>query len=117
MAETSPSTWTYVKDQWENGNNELVNVSAAEFYPDWCVCGQCIEMPEARLRVCCQNKNKNHEHPEFLHLILDDKILDLAMRNNASYLHYPFNPEDNACWRYTAYRQYILWYWSFRERK
>ncbi|XP_057290742.1 P2X purinoceptor 7-like [Hydractinia symbiolongicarpus] len=108
MAETSPSTWKLVKSDIEGHGNRR----RTEDNPGWCVCGQCIEMEEERDQVCCQNNIKNHENAEFRHLILDDRVLDLAMRGNSDWLQYPFDPEENACWRYTAYRQYIMWFWG-----
>ena len=80
--------------------------------PHWCICGQCKEMPDERQRVCCRNDHYNHEHPIFEQHILLEASLELAMRNNSDHLHYPFDPTNPGCWRFTAYRQYALWAWG-----
>lgn len=79
---------------------------------DWCICGHCREMQNEKEQVCCRNKELNHEHPFFEHHVLCEQSLELAMRNNADHLHYPFDPSNPACWRFTAYRQYCLWAWG-----
>ena len=65
---------------------------------------------------CCRNKEKNHEHPEFYHLLLDEWVLDLAMKKNADWLCFNFNPDDNSSWTYTAYRHYTMWCWGHLGR-
>ena len=66
-------------------------------------------MLNERENVCCKNKTKNHKHPEFHQLILDEKVLDLAMKGNADWLCYNFNPNENSSWQCKAYRQFTLW--------
>ena len=66
-------------------------------------------MLNERENVCCKNKTKNHKHPEFHQLVLDEKVLDLAMKGNADWLCYNFNPNENSSWQYKAYRQFTLW--------
>ena len=73
-------------------------------------------MASERENVCCRNNSKNHEHLEFQQLVLDEKVLELAMKGNADWLSYNFNPDENSSWRYTAYQQYTLWYWGYLRR-
>ena len=72
---------------------------------------------KAEERVCCMNKNKNHQHPLFENHVLTEHNLELAMLSNADQLNYPFDPENNACWRFTAYRQYTMWVWGKLGRR
>ena len=112
MAKHAPTLWKKVNGivtQESDGNSETPEQDNS---PSWCVCGQCREMPKGRERVCCRNKEYSHHHPlSELHVLLEP-TLELAMRNNADHLHYPFDPSNNACWHFTAYRQYSLWAWG-----
>lgn len=108
MAKYSPSLWQQVNEIVDN----TLEPVPAENQPDWCVCGQCREMPDERQRVCCMNNGYNHEHPFFETHILLEATLELAMRNNADHLQYPFDPSNPACWRFTAYQQFCLWAWG-----
>eukprot|EP00794_Sanderia_malayensis_P012428 gene12428-13713_t len=115
MAKFSPALWDQVKkpSHSQEGNNDIgdVNNTPVET-PSWCKCGQCIEMPTQAERACCQNDAKKHEHPLFENHCLTEHNLELAMQSNADHLNYPFDPSNNACWRYTAYRQYTIWVWG-----
>ena len=59
---------------------------------------------------------KNHEDSDFYHLVLEDRVFDLAMKGNADWLCFNFNPDDNSNWRYTVYRQYMMWQWGHLGR-
>ena len=48
--------------------------------PTWCICFKCEVMPYEKENVCCKNKEKNYEHPECYHLVLDKRVLDLAVK-------------------------------------
>ena len=86
--------------------------------PLWCECGgHCCEMQKEEECICCKNYIKNHQHPLFENHILTEHNLELAMQNNADFFNYPFDPSNNGCWRYTAYRQYILWVWGKLGRR
>ena len=79
--------------------------------PTWCTCGQCRPMIEGKERVCCRNDTYNHEHPDFYHIVLDERTIRVAILNNADWLNSArrFHP---ATFRKTAYRQYVLWRWG-----
>ena len=74
-------------------------------------------MPSEKENLCCRNHTKSHENPEFRSLVLNDKVLELSMKTNSHGLSYRFNPEENASWRYTAYRQYTMWFWGVLREK
>ena len=90
LSELSPSTWNLAKSIYE-GRSELT-FESSDSPPTWCTCGKCSVMLNERENVCCNNKTKNHEDPEFHQLVLDEKVLDLAMKGNADWLCYNFNP-------------------------
>ena len=73
-------------------------------------------MPYEKENVCCKNKEKNYEHPECYHLVLDKRVLDLAVKGNADWLCFNFNQDDNSSWKYTAYQQYTMWHWGHLGR-
>ena len=89
LSELSPSTWNLAKSIYE-GRSELT-FESSDSPPTWCTCGKCSVMLNERENVCCNNKTKNHEDPEFHQLVLDEKVLDLAMKGNADWLCYNFN--------------------------
>ncbi len=111
MAKFSQTLWQVVKssDQQNIADNEQ---SESSNYISWCVCGQCKEMYKKEDRVCCKNNLKNHKHPLFKNHVLIEHNLEPAMQSNADFLAYRFDPSNNACWRYTAYRQYIILVWG-----
>eukprot|EP00794_Sanderia_malayensis_P001872 gene1872-2115_t len=114
MAKFSPALWDQVKksSHSQDGNDIGDENNTPVETPSWCKCGQCVEMPTQAERVCCQNNAKNHEHPLFENHCLTEHNLELAMQSNADHLNYPFDPSNNASWRYTAYRQYTIWVWG-----
>ena len=107
LSELSPSTWNLAESIYEL--RAELTFESSDSPPAWCICGKCSVMLNERENVCCKNKTKNHEHPEFHQLVLDEKVLDLAMKGNADWLCYNFNPNENSSWRDTAYRQFTLW--------
>lgn len=121
MAKFSPTLWNVVstplkaKADLQDVNLSVGNESTSDL--PWCECGQCREMRKEEERVCCKNTWKNHEHPLFENHILTEHNLELAMQSNADFLAYPFDPSNNACWRFIAYRQYILWVWGKLGRR
>ena len=116
MSELSPSTWQLAKSIYERSQKVTAVLHSPKTSPPWCICFKCEVMPNEKENVCCKNKDKNHEHPEFYHLVLDERVLDLAMKENADWLCFNFNPDDNSSWRYTAYRQYTMWHWGHLGR-
>lgn len=114
MAKYSPLLWAKIDamPDKEVGDGTMDEDTNGADTPRWCICGLCREMPDERQRICCQNATQNHEHPFFEHHILLEATLELAMRNNADHLYYPFDPSNPACWCFTAYRQYCLWVWG-----
>lgn len=128
MAKFSPTLWNIVASPFkinEAGNDEVMagtglQEKSIEEPPIWCQCEFCRPMKKEEENVCCQNAWKNHEHPLFDNHILTEHNLELAMQSNADFLNYPFDPANNSSWRYTAYRQYIIWVWGklgYRNRK
>lgn len=126
MAKYSPVLWNIVAMQYKaptatdpgEENPEEREEQRQENQPLWCECGgHCREMEKQEERICCKNAFKNHEHPLFENHILTEHNLELAMQNNADFLNYPFDPYNNECWRYTSYRQYILWVWGKLGRR
>ena len=114
LSELSPSTWDLAKSIYEVGSE--LTFESSDSPPTWCICGKSSVMLNERENVCCKNKAKNHEHPEFHQLVLDENVLDLAMKGNADWLCYIFNPNENSSWRYKAYRQFTLWHWGYLGR-
>ena len=116
MSISSPSAWEFLKKRSSNPTpNPSPNPSpdpSPEPPPSWCKCGGCKDMPKQRENVCCKNDERNHEHPDFHLIVLDDTVLGVAMKNNSDLWYYTFDVNNNACWRFTAYRQYIMWHWG-----
>ena len=100
MSELAPSVWNQAI-QMPSQMERMDSVT------EWC-----REMPSETENVCCSNKERNHEHPDFERLIINDQTLEVAMRSNCDWSHYPFDVGKNECWRYTAYRQYTMWVWG-----
>ena len=123
MAKFSPTLWSHIKKPLTEVQQEETQGSETEIEnepPLWCRCSQCREMLKEEEKVCCNNSFKDHEHPLFENHCLTEHNLDLAMQSTADLLNYPFDPSNNACWRLTAYRQYIMWVWGklgIRNRK
>ncbi len=118
MVKFSPTLWNLVAVSFQADNTtESSLMETTEEPPHWCACGICRPMPKEEENVCCEIKWKNHEHPLFQNRVLTEHNLELAMQSNADFSNYPFDPANNACWRYTVYRQYTLWVWGkFRRR-
>ena len=116
MAKLAPGLWQQVTAHMANHRNDDPECPDQERIiddiPHWCICSKCVDMGNERENVCCRNAFKNHEHALFENHVLTEHNLELAMRSNSDYLNYPFDPNNNACWRFTAYRQYIMWYWG-----
>ena len=99
MPELSPSMWQLGKLIYKRSQKVTAVLYSLKTSPPWCICFKYEVMPNEKEYVCCKNKEKNHEHPEFYHLILDERVLDLAMKENADCLCFNFNPGDNSSWR------------------
>ena len=120
MARFSPNLWKQV-NSIVNGQNQGGQELEESFTdtgptPGWCICNCCKNMGSERENICCKNSFKNHNHPLFENHILTECNLELAMRNNGDHLNCPFDPSNNACWRFTAYRQYVMWVWGHLGR-
>ena len=114
MASKCPQLWNSIISDKSPGSSKPHHPP-----PPWCICGRCHHEEDPEDRICCRKKAKNHEHPHFFQLCLDHQTLELALINNCDWLNMPriFN---NAKFRNTAYRQYILWFYGklgFRNRK
>ena len=135
MARLSPSLWGLVSKSGQKQDNTSTishkdaeessmvedenehNAGQENGVPEWCICGQCREMKKEVERVCCKNMEKNHEHELFENHVLTEHNLELAMRTNADFFNYPFDPTRNASWRFNAYRQFIIWVWGKLGRR
>ncbi|XP_033729329.1 LOW QUALITY PROTEIN: P2X purinoceptor 7-like [Pecten maximus] len=84
--------------------------------PNWCLCGNCREMPTQPEKLCCKKDLPNCITllPDFKVLILDEAVLALACLYRQDMFALP-NEEDwkkanrHAPTDNIAYRQYILW--------
>ncbi|VDI69370.1 Hypothetical predicted protein [Mytilus galloprovincialis] len=79
--------------------------------PSWCSCSNCREMPTQQERLCCKRQPMNcHSRlPDFQQCVLDELVLELAIRYRNDFLAQPEDENYNRCHRHAAYRQYILW--------
>ena len=91
LSKLSLSTWNLAKSICE-GRSEL-SFESSDSPPTWCICRKCSIMPNERENVCFKNKTKNHEHPYFCQLVLDEKVLHLG---TCDWLCYNFNPDENS---------------------
>ena len=108
MSELSSSTWELTKSIYERSQKVTAVLLSPKTSPPWCICFKCEVMPNEKENVSCKNKAKNHEHPEFYHLVLDERVLDLTMKGNADWSCFNLNLGDRSSWRYAAYRQYTV---------
>ena len=78
--------------------------------PDWCFCGNCVQMPTQEENKCCCRRVMPciTSNPLFNQLVLDGNVLDIAMRfrEDVMVTHHRRNNEN---FRYAAYRQFVLW--------
>lgn len=77
--------------------------------PDFCVCGQCQEMPTDKERICCKERRLcRAKSATFHNICVESENLCTAIRNMAD--TYVFTPTyHNRAMRHAAYRQYIMW--------
>eukprot|EP00795_Rhopilema_esculentum_P004988 gene4988-21946_t len=108
MAKMSPLLWKRVSEM----SAQIDMSTVSEESPLWCVCDGCRKVPLEKERVCCKNKEYGHQNPLFEHHVLFEPTLELAMRNNADHLHYPFDRSNNACWRPGGHPQCDVRVWS-----
>ena len=111
MSELSLSTWQLAKSIYRRPQKVTALLHSPKTSPHG------IYISNAKLCLMKKKKNvktkkKNHKQPEFYHLVLDERVLDLAIKGNADWLYFNFNPDDNSSWKYTAYRQYTMWHWG-----
>ncbi|XP_052696150.1 uncharacterized protein LOC128174701 [Crassostrea angulata] len=79
--------------------------------PSWCICSNCREMPSEREKVCCNKPSQSciSRLPDFQTVVLDELVLEVAMRYHNDVLAEPRDENFNRSRRHTAYRQYIMW--------
>lgn len=75
--------------------------------PEWCVCGNCRNMPLEVEKVCCRKKNCDAKKPRFKKLCLDPDYLELSIKSSADIRNDRQN-NSTRTFRKAAYRHYIL---------
>ena len=75
--------------------------------PEWCVCGNCHNMPLEVEKVCCRKKNYDAKKPRFKKLCLDPDYLELSIKSSADIRNDRQN-NSTRTFRKAAYRHYIL---------
>ena len=75
--------------------------------PEWCVCGNCRNMPLEVEKVCCRKKNCDAKKPRFKKLCLDPDYLELSIKSSADIRNDRQNNSTRS-FRKAAYRHYIL---------
>ena len=77
--------------------------------PEWCICGNCCNMPLEVEKVCCTRKKKlwRKKKTRFKKLCLDPDYLELSIKSSA---HIRNDRQNNSTrsFRKAAYRHYIL---------
>lgn len=91
-----------------NGDPAPGNLRAV---PNWCSCNNCREMPTGREKMCCGKipENCHSRLADFYTIVLDELVLEVAMRCRSDALAEPRDNEYNRTHRHTAYRQYVMW--------
>lgn len=78
--------------------------------PNWCQCSHCREMPPGEQLCCNQNPQNCYSRlPDFSTVVLDELVLEVAMRYRDDILRQPADADYNRSHRHAAYRQFILW--------
>ena len=112
-----PSTCCRQKEEPAVDIDVLGEVNSSDSEPeDFCVCKA---QPFVSAWQLSKNKFKNHEHPHFFQLCLDQQTLELALINNCDWLNMP-RIYTHSKFHNTAYRQYILWFFGklgYQKRK
>lgn len=75
--------------------------------PEWCVCGNCRNMPLEVEKVCCRKKNCDAKKARFKKLCLDKDYLELSIKSSADIRNDRQNNSTRTM-RKAAYRHYIL---------
>lgn len=75
--------------------------------PEWCVCGNCHNMPLEVEKVCCRKKNCDAKKPRFKKLCLDPDYLELSIKSSADIRNDRQN-NSTRTFRKASYRHYIL---------
>ena len=75
--------------------------------PEWCVCGNCRNMPLEVEKVCCRKKHCDTKKTRFLKLCLDPDYLELSIKSSADIRNDRQNNSTRS-FRKAAYRHYIL---------
>ena len=75
--------------------------------PEWCVRGNCHNMPLEVEKLCCRKKNCDAKKPRFKKLCLDPDYLELSIKSSADIRN---NRQNNSTrtFRKAVYRHYIL---------
>lgn len=75
--------------------------------PEWCVCGNCCNMPLEVEKVCCSKKNCDAKKPRFKKLCLDPDYLQLSIKSTTDIRNDRQN-NSTRTFRKAEYRHYIL---------
>jgi hypothetical protein len=88
----------------QQGEGTTVNHEAG---PSWCVCSNCLPMPQEIENKCCGLKKCITSTTRFAKICLDPDVLELCIRNTSDIRN---DREDSSTrsFRKAAYRQFIL---------
>ncbi|XP_062595875.1 P2X purinoceptor 7-like [Saccostrea cucullata] len=105
-----PSFMLDIMETLEGGGPEQPG-SESRTAPSWCICTYCREMPTDREKVCCGKTRQNCQSrlPDFYTVVLDELVLEVALRYYNDVLAEPRDENINRSRRYAAYRQFIMW--------
>ena len=83
--------------------------SGKQMHPKWCICGNCIEMPQQIENKCCRRcTNCITQRRKFTKFCIDPENLEMCIKNTTDI---PNDARDSStrAFRKAAYRQYVLW--------
>ena len=83
--------------------------SGKQMQPKWCICGNCIEMPQQIENKCCRRRNNCIiQRRKFTKFCIDPENLEMCIKNTTDIRNDARNSSTRA-FRKAAYRQYVLW--------
>lgn len=135
VCKREPSLLLDILDSPQDTNPAQEHMTTA---PSWCTCSFCREMPTMQENVCCgktpQNchsqlavsfkpndihteqlmkriygNNKVLSLQDFYTIVLDELVLEVAIRSRNDALAEPRDIDYNKAHRHAAYRQYVMW--------
>ena len=93
----------------KSGNVAALRRRYPEPQPQWCSCGQCLNMENRRMNVCCNKTPCITQDPVFHLLCLCPCVILVAGILNYAVAFREMGRMDPSAWRNRGYRFFALW--------